>query len=420
MDWAVELFLIIAFLLLKGFFSGSEIAMVNSDKVKLRHQAKIGNRGAALVLKMFRSPDVILGTTLVGTNLATVTVSTLGALIFIDLFGSVGDLVSVLVLTPVLLIMGEVVPKSIFQQKADTISGRLIYALRFFSYLFYPVIFIFSRIARFITRIVGDGTIPQNMFITREELRVLLDVSDSAANPSTIDRKRIRRIIRFGDTTVGEAMIPLADVVGLNEARSMKETTRLVMKYGFNRLPVYRGNITNIKKVLTLNSWDLMDPDIMEKSVADYMKPVLFLSPKQTIDRALPQLQAREDHMAVVVDEFGSAVGILTMEDVFEEVVGEIDVGYDFDEYHPKKRAYIEHEDENSHLMSGRMPISEVNDTLYVHFPVEEAHTIGGLIISRLRHIPSPGDAIEEQGYRLSVLEADERSVIKVRVERLL
>ncbi|RDH83518.1 MAG: hypothetical protein DIZ78_13405 [endosymbiont of Escarpia spicata] len=420
MDWALELFLIIAFLLLKGFFSGSEIAMVNSDKVKLRHQAKMGNRGAALVLKMFRTPDVILGTTLVGTNLATVTISTLGALIFIDLFGSVGDLISIIVLTPVLLILGEVVPKSIFQQKADTISGRLIYALRFFSYLFYPVIFIFSRIARFITRIVGDGTIPQNMFITREELRVLLDVSDSAANPSTIDRKRIRRIIRFGDTTVGEAMIPLADVVGLNEARSMKETTRLVMKYGFNRLPVYRGNITNIKKVLTLNSWDLMDPDIMEKSVADYMKPVLFLSPKQTIDRALPQLQAREDHMAVVVDEFGSAVGILTMEDVFEEVVGEIDVGYDFDEYHPKKRAYIEHENENSHLMSGRMPISEVNDTLYVHFPVEEAHTIGGLIISRLRHIPSQGDAIEEQGYRLSVLEADERSVIKVRVERLL
>jgi putative hemolysin len=419
MDWAVELILIIFFLLLKGFFSGSEIAMVNSDKLKLRHQAKMGNRGAALILKLFRTPDVILGTTLVGTNLATVTISTLGALIFIDLFGTAGDLVSIIVLTPVLLILGEVVPKSIFQQKADTIASRLIYALRFFSYLFYPVIFVFSRIARFITRIVGDGTVPQNMFITREELRVLLDVSESAANPSTIDRKRIRRIIRFGDTTVGEAMIPLADVVGLNEARPMKEAVRLVMKYGFNRLPVYRGNITNIKSILTLNSWDLMDPDIMEKPATEYMSSVLFLSPKQTIDRALPQLQAREDHMAVVVDEFGSAVGILTMEDVFEEVVGEIDVGYDFDEYNPRQRTYIEHESENIHLMSGRMPISEVNDILYVQFPVEEAHTIGGLIVSRLRHIPSIGDAIEEQGYRLSVLDADERSVLKVRVERL-
>jgi CBS domain containing-hemolysin-like protein len=149
------------------------------------------------------------------------------------------------------------------------------------------------------------------------------------------------------------------------------------------------------------------------------MSSVLFLSPKQMIDQALPQLQAREDHMAVVVDEFGSAVGILTMEDVFEEVVGEIDVGYDFDEYNPRQRASIEHENENSHVMIGRTPISEVNDILYVHFPVEEAHTIGGLIVSRLRHIPSVGDTIEEQGYSLVVLEADERSVLKVRVERL-
>jgi len=406
MDWYAELLLIIFFLVLKGFFSGSEIAIVNSDKVKLRHQAKMGDRGAALL-------------TLVGTNLATVTISTLGALIFIDLFGSAGDLISVLVLTPVLLILGEVVPKSIFQQKADTIASRLIYALRFFSYVFYPVIFIFSRVARFITRIVGDGTVPQNMFITREELRVLLDVTDSAANPSTIDRKRIRRIIRFGDTTVGEAMIPLADVVGMNEARTMKEAVRLVIKYGFNRLPVYLGNITNVKSVMTLSSWDLMDPDITEKPTTDYMSPVLYLSPKQTIDRALPQLQAREDHMAVVVDEFGSAVGILTMEDVFEEVVGEIDVGYDFDEYHPKQRAYIEHESENVLLMSARMPISELNDILYAQFPVKEAHTVGGLIVSRLRHIPIEGDSIEEEGYRLSVTEADERSVIKVRVERL-
>ena len=419
MDWIAELLLIIFFLLLKGFFSGSEIAIVNSDKVKLRHQAKMGNRGASLLLKLFRTPDVILGTTLVGTNLATVTISTLGALIFIDLFGAAGDLVSVLVLTPVLLILGEVVPKSVFQQNADTVASRIIYGLRFFSYLFYPVIFVFSRVARFITRIVGDGTVPQNMFITREELRVLLDVSESSVNPSTIDRKRIRRIIRFGDTTVGEAMIPLADVVGMNETRDIREAVRLVIKYGFNRLPVYQGNITNIKKILTLSSWDLMDPEIQNKPASEYMSSVLFLSPKQTIDRALPQLQARKDHMAIVVDEFGSAVGILTMEDIFEEVVGEIDVGYDFDEYNPKQRSYIEHESDNIHLMSGRTPISEVNDVLYVHFPVEEAHTIGGLIISRLRHIPAVGDSIDERGYRLSVLEADERSIIKVRAERI-
>jgi len=419
MDWLTEILLIVIFLVLKGFFSGSEIAMVNSDKLKLKHQAKMGNRGAKLVLKLFKTPDVILGTTLVGTNVATVIISTLGALIFIDLFGASGDLISVLVMTPVLLILGEVVPKSVFQQKADTLVTSLIYVLRFFSYLFYPLIFVFSRVARFGTRIAGGGDTPQNMFITREEIRSLLDISESASDPSTIDRKRIRRIIRFADTTVGEAMIPLADVVGFNEARDMEEAIRIVLKHGYNRLPVYQRNITNVKGILTLSTWDLMNPDLPNRSISDYVSETLYLSPKQTIDRALPKLQARDDHMAVVVDEFGSAVGILTMEDVFEEVVGEIDVGYDFDEYHPKKRIYIEHIDENTHLMSGRMPISEINDILYAKFPVEEAHSIGGLIVTRLRNIPKEGDTIEEQGYKITVIEADNRSVIKVKMERL-
>ena len=419
MDITTEMLLIFVFLLLKGFFSGSEIALVNSDKLKMRHRAKVGDKGSGMVLKMFKTPDVILGTTLVGTNIATVTISTLGALICIDYFGAAGDLISVLILTPILLILGEVVPKSIFQQKADTISSKIIYGLRFFSYLFYPLIFIFSRVARFAAKIVGGGTAPKNMFITREELRVLLDVSDSAANPSSIDRKRIRRIIRFADTTVGEAMIPLADVVGFNESRPMKEAIRMVMKHGFNRLPVYRGNMTNVKGILTLSTWDLMDPDLEEKKVSKFISPVLYLTPKETIDSALPRLQAREDHLAVVVDEFGSAVGILTMEDVLEEVVGEIDVGYDFDEYQPKRRISIEHESESSHLMPGRMPISEINDILYLDLPVEEAHTIGGLISSRLRKIPVEGDFIEEEDYRLSVLEADERSVVKVKMKRL-
>ncbi|MES9833942.1 MAG: hemolysin family protein [Candidatus Thiodiazotropha sp. LLP2] len=419
MSWSVELLIIVIFLVMKGFFSGSEIAMVNSDKLKLRHLAKLGNRGAALVLKLFKTPDVILGTTLVGTNLATVIISTIGALVCIDMFGPAGDLISVLVLTPILLIFGEVVPKSVFQQEADTLVSRLIYVLRFFSFVFYPVIFIFSRIARLVTRIVGGGSVPQNMFITREELRVLLDISESASDPQTIDRKRIRRIIRFADTTVGEAMIPLPDVVGFNEVRHMKEAVRLVMKHGYNRLPVYRGNITNVKGILTLDTWDLMQPDLDSRPISDFISPVLYLSPRQTIDRALPMLQAREDHMAVVVDEFGSAVGILTMEDVFEEVVGEIDVGYDFDEYHPKRRLYIEHESENSHLVSGRTPISEINDILHVQFSVEEALTIGGLVVSRVRHIPVEGDCVEEQGHRITVVEADERSVVKVRIERV-
>jgi putative hemolysin len=418
MEWPTALLIILVFLLLKGFFSGSEIAIVNADKLKLRHRAKQGDHKAALLLKMFRSPDVILGTTLVGTNVATVTIATLTAVICIDLFGDLGDLISVLILTPVLLIFGEVVPKSVFQQKADSVASIVAPILRFFSYVFYPVIFVFSRVARFATRIVGGESKRHNLFITREELRVLLDDGEPGGGSKKMDRQRIRRVIRFADTTVGQAMIPLADVVGFNEMRSTADAVLLVLKHGYNRLPVYRGNITNLKGVLTLSTWDLLDENIDERPVSDFIQPPLYLSPQQTIDQTLPLLQARADHMGIVVDEFGSGVGILTMEDVFEEVVGDIDVGYDFDEYQPKRHYTIESDGDTAFRMTGRTPLSEINDVLHIKLPLTEAHTIGGFVSARLRRIAGPGDAIEDEGYRFIVEEADDRTVVRIRAEQ--
>ncbi len=419
MDWPIALLVMLLVLLLKGFFSGSEIAIVNSDKLKLRHHAKQGDRRAALLLKMFRKPDVILGTTLVGTNLATVTISTLGALICIQWFGEVGDLISVLILTPFLLIFGEVVPKSVFQQKADVLAPNVSALLRFFSYVFYPVIFIFSRVARFATQLVGGTSRRQNLFITREELRALLDDGEPLGGSGSVDRHSIRRIIRFADTTVGQAMIPLADVVGINEMRSMSDAVLLVTKHGYNRLPVYRGNITNLKGVLTLSTWDLLDEGIEERPMSDFIRPPLYLSPNQTIDQTLPLLQAREDHMAIVVDEFGSGIGILTMEDVFEEVVGDIDVGYDFDEYRPKRQYFIESSGDRSYRTSGRTPLSEINDVLHIKLPLTEAHTIGGFVSARLRRLAHVDDAVEEEGYRFIVEEANDRTVLRVRAEQI-
>ena len=418
MDLILQLLVILIFLLLKGFFSGSELAMVNSDKIHLRHEARMGNQGAKLVLNLFRTPDVMLGTTLVGTNIATVTITTLGTLIFVRLFGDAGDILSVLVFTPFLLIFGEIVPKSIFQQKADTIVTRIIYGLRFFSYVFYPVIFVFSRVARFAARLFGGASSASSGFISKDELRVLIDLSETASDSAATSKQRIRRIFRFADTTVGEVMTPLAEVIGFNETREMAEAVRRVWSSGFNRLPVFRGNITNVTGVMTLSTWDLLLPDIEQRPVSDFVKPALYLSPRQSLDQVLPLLRSRADHMAVVVDEFGSAIGILTMEDIFEEVVGPVDSGFDFDGM-KTRRISIEAINDDTHLISGRAPISELNDSLKLGLPVGEAHTIAGFLINRLRRIPQVGDTVVEQTYRYTVIEADARTATRVRAERI-
>jgi CBS domain containing-hemolysin-like protein len=156
----------------------------------------------------------------------------------------------------------------------------------------------------------------------------------------------------------------------------------------------------------------------MERPLADFVKPALYLTPRQRLDQVLPLLRARADHMAIVVDEFGSATGILSMEDIFEEVVGTVDTGFDFDSMKPRRPA-IESVDDDAYLVSGRAPISELNDSLNLNLPAGEAHTIAGFLINRLRHIPEVGNEVVEGGYRYIVTAADARTATKVRIERV-
>ncbi|MGI9385049.1 MAG: hemolysin family protein [Methyloligellaceae bacterium] len=417
MEILVAVPIMLFFLLLKGFFSGSEIALVNSDKIKLRHRAKQGNRGARLALKLFRTPDVLLSTTLVGTNISTVVLTTIGTLLAIRLLGNLGDIYAFLILTPVLLVLGEIVPKSVYQQKSDQLTPVIIYPLRWASFLFYPVVFVFSRVARLTARLVGVGKSNQPFFITREQLRTVVEMAEHGAAMSAFGRGRIRRVIRFAETTVAEAMIPIAEATTISRDRSTSAAFELVRRHGYNRLPVFENSTSNIVGVVTLTTWDLMDGEIAERPLKSLIKPALYVSPLQTIDQLLPMLQQRKDRMAIVVDEFGTAIGMITMEDIVEEVVGEIDVGYDFEEYLPRRKRVYEKLGDEVFLMDSRLSISEVNEVLGVYLPTTEFHTVGGLLLARLRRIPKEGEYVVEAGYRFTVIEATERAIVKLRVE---
>ena len=409
--------LFILLLLLKGFFSGSEIALVNSDKVKLNARANQGDNGAKKVLALYKEPDLLLGTTLVGANIATVALTTLGTLLCIRLFGANGDLYAFLALTPLLLILGEIVPKSVYQQKSDEIAPIAIYPLRIFSFLFYPIIFIFSRIARLCARAFGGGKVEQNLFMTREQIRSVVDMAERTSKVDAFDRGRIRRVIRFGETTVGEAMIPIAEVTAINRNSGILRVIATVRRKGYNRLPAYRGNTSNITGIVTVTTWDLLDKSLRDKKLDELIKPAHYVLQFQTIDQLLPTLRQRDDHMAVVVDEFGSAIGIITMEDIVEEVVGDIDVGYDFDEYLPRRKRVIERVGEGKYLIDSRSSVSEVNEVLEINLNSRISHTIGGLVMAQLGHIPERGENVVEMGYRFTVEEVTERAIVKLRVE---
>lgn len=410
--------LLIVLLLLEGFFSGSEIALVHADKFRLKARAAKGDRRAALALRLFERPEVLLTTTLVGTNIAVVTLTTLGTLLMIQGFGELGELYAFLLFTPLLLVLGEIVPKSVYQQKADELAPTVVHALRLFSLLLYPLVWFFSLVARLAARLVRGPRSASSLFITRQQFSTLVDMADRGAEVELFDRKRIERAIRFGDTTVGEAMVPLAEITALNHLRSTHDAVQLVRQSGFNRLPIYQGNIGNVTGVVTLTVWDLMDETVTTKPLGELVRPALYVSPLQLIHELLPVLREREDQMAIVVDEFGSAIGMITMEDILEEVVGEIEVGYDFDEYHQKRKRHYQRIDQGLYVFDSRVPISELNALLGIDLPATEFHTAGGFVEARLRHIPGVGESVLQSGWRFTVTEANERAVLKLRIER--
>ncbi len=418
----IEVLMILAamalLLLLQGFFSGSEIALVNADKFKMRHLANNDHKGAKLVLKLFHRPEVLLGTTLVGTNMSLVAQTTLGTLLMIKLFGPFGDIIAFMVYTPLFLIFGEVVPKSVYQQKADQLAPRIIYPLRMFSLLFYPAVFVFSRLARLVVRLVGVEASHQSLFITREQVRMMLEGAEQVANVDVFDRYRLIRAVRFADKTVGEIMVPIAEITMVSHNKSTAEAIEIARKQGYYRLPVYRAKPGKIVGALSLSIWDLMDPEFSEKPLKQLYQPVLYVAKNQPADEILGDLQNRDDHMAIVVDEFGSAIGMITLEDLLEEVLGEVaNLGYSFEANLPRRKGRIEELGEDCYRFSGRVLLLEAAEALGISLPYPDVNTLGGLLMKRLRHLPQPGESITVSGYRFTVEDASATRVKSIYVE---
>ena len=413
--WMILIMLLM--LLLKGFFSGSEIAFASADKIKLSREAKQGKRAARRVVEAYKRPERYLATTLIGTNIATVVLTTMGALVMIHFFGNdLGDLYAVIVLTPILLIFGEIVPKSVYQQKADEIAQIVVYPLRAFSTLLLPLVFVFSQVARLAVRLAGVGGTSQQLFVTREQLHTLTEMAERGSGTELFDRIRIERALRFPDVTVGEAMVPVAEIVAISNEASTARAIELVRFHGFNRLPVYEGVSNNVVGVLTLTTWDLLESEIIHRPLAELVSSAHYVSPHDLVENLLPTLRGRDDRMAIVVDEYGSTIGMITMEDVIETVVGQIDVGHEFENYTPKQISHYQELEDGVYLMDGRLPIHEVDDILDLELPTKELHTIGGLLVARLGHLASKNEFVVEAGYRFIVEDATERVVTKVRV----
>jgi CBS domain containing-hemolysin-like protein len=420
MDIVLIILAMVALLLMQGFFSGSEIALLHADRLKLHHLASQNHRGAARVLALLQKPELLLGTTLVGTNVSVVAFTTLGTILMIGFFGEYGDLYAFLVYTPLLLVFGEVIPKSVYQQKSDLLAPVVVYVLQLFSWLFYPLVFVFSWVARNVARLAGVDMTQRELFLNREQIRSVIEMSERGANIDVFDRDRIMRVVRYADVTVGQVMIPIAEMTMLGHHQATRDAIHLARQRAHFRLPVYESEYNQVIGVVSFTMWDLMDPRLAEQPLSELIKPAHYVTALQLLDELLPILQQRKDHMAIVVDEFGNAIGMITIEDILEEVVGSVvNVGYTFEGYLPRQKYSIEELGEDAYLMDGRVTVTDASAVLDVSLPSTEVHTLGGMVISHLRHIPECGEFVIQAGFRFTVEEVSDRAIRRLRVERV-
>ena len=245
MDMTITILIMFICLMAEGFFSGSEIGVVSADRVVLRHKAAKGSKGAALALAMLEKPEWLLSTTLIGTNISVVTNTTMGTALVIHLFGVQYSWLAVVCLAPLIWVFGEIVPKSIFQQHANSITPWIIFPLRFASYLFFPILIVFTIVTKGLVRLVG-GKDDQNPFTLREEITTMMDMAPIGGDILPGEQTMIRRVFNFSETKAGDIMVPLIDAVAIERSSTCGQARRLAVEKAHKRQPVYDQRIDRI------------------------------------------------------------------------------------------------------------------------------------------------------------------------------
>ena len=409
MDIFTTLIIIFICLMLEAFFSGSEIGVVSADKIKLRHAAAKGSKGAQLALDMLKKPEWLLSTTLVGTNIAIVANTTMVTALMLHLFGEAGNWLAVVLAAPLIWVFGEIVPKSVFQQRADTLTPYVIFVLRFFSLLFWPILIFFSFVTKTLARLMG-GT-DRNPFTMREEIVTMLKMpasTDGDIHP--VEKQMIQRLFNFTETRVEDSMRPLIAVTAIDKEATCGEARRLAIETSHARLPVFEERIDQIVGMLYV--LDLLgEPE--ERPIADFIRDALYVPATKSVQDLLVQLRQTGEVVAVVVDEFGAAEGIVTVEDIVEEVVEDLSDEYDGKE---ASSSLFQKLDERDYLTSGRTELSQIAETLGIKLPSEDYSTIAGYILNRTGSIPAPGTQIEADKVILNVHRASARAIEEVRI----
>ena len=420
--------LLIAFLIIiNAFFAASEIAIISVNDAKIKKMAEEGNEKAQQLATLLSRPSNFLASIQVGVTLSGLLASAVASESFADrlvrlLDGmpippSVVKVLAVAVITLLLsyfsLVFGELVPKRIGMHNAEGVAFRVVGVLNFMLVAFKPFVDFLAFSTNLVVRPLGIRQNEEDTNVTEEEIRMMVDVGEENGTIEESEKEMINNVFEFNDRLAGEIMTHRTEVSAVEVTSTLREIMEIGLSEGYSRIPVYDGDLDNIVGILYIK--DLLQyvgrPVSADFDAKDVMRPPLFVPETKRCRELFKVLKAQKQHMAVVIDEYGGTAGIVTMEDLLESIVGDIQDEYDHEE---EEFSMI---DDSTYTIDGAAELEEVSELLGVDLPKGEYDTLGGLIIDRLGRIPLEGEhpSVEIAGITFTVEEVEERRIEKVR-----
>jgi CBS domain containing-hemolysin-like protein len=399
---------ILAAVLVSAVLSASEMAFIAANRLRIRHSAENGNPVAARYLEAFRHPERMLSATMMGVTVAHIAASSLATWALLPVAGAWAAALATAILVPIMLVFGEVIPKAVAGEWATALILRLYRVLELASALLSPLTWGARILVAGVLGALGLRTSDTRQFVSREELKLLLQLEPEEADVTVSEAEMIDKIFELGDTAVREIMVPLVDVAALPETAGPEEAVRLIQERGFSRIPVYTDRVINIVGVVT--SMDLLRRGADAIGVKTLMRPATYVPETKRIDDLLREMQKTRVQMAVVIDEYGGAVGIVTVEDIVEQVVGEIT------DEHDRTGATVERLPDGSYRVAGRERVQDLNGALDWNLPTGDYETVAGLVLATMHRIPFVGEEFPIGRSTFTVLEADQRRILSVRI----
>jgi CBS domain containing-hemolysin-like protein len=376
-------------LVLAAFAATAETALTSVGRLRMRAMAEQGDRAARLVVRLHEDPNAYLSTILTVNNLAVIMASTVTTLIVTENWGRGAEAIATAVLSVVVLVACEILPKSLALRFNERVARLVASPVTWLTWLLRPLVSLLTRLSGLLVGLIAGGAV-RGPFVTEEELKMILAVGEREGVVEEEEREMISGVLELTDKVVREIMVPRVDVIGVEVRCTVDDVMRLVTEHGHSRIPLYEDTIDNIvgliyaKDLLRVCNTD-QRPTLREMAREPYFTPEL-----KRAGELLIEMRQKKVHMAVVVDEYGGTAGIITIEDLIEEIVGDIR-----DEYDAIEAEEIQFLSDREALVNARVPLDDVKSLL--HLPIEdvEADTIGGLVYERLGSIPKAGDTVQ-------------------------